>query len=77
MPAIVLATLNAKYAHAAFGLRYLVANIGPLSEATRLLEFTVQQRPLDIAEAILAEGPSVVGLGVYIRYKKYKSYISR
>ena len=27
---IVLTTLNAKYAHAAFGLRYLLANLGPL-----------------------------------------------
>ena len=30
MPDIVLATLNAKYIHAAFGLRYLLANLGDL-----------------------------------------------
>ena len=29
---IVLTTLNAKYAHASFGLRYLLANLGPLRE---------------------------------------------
>ena len=28
MPDIVLATLNAKYIHASFGLRYLMANLG-------------------------------------------------
>ena len=32
MPDIVVTTLNAKYAHAAFGLRYLMANLGPLRE---------------------------------------------
>lgn len=62
----MVATLNAKYPHAAFGLRYLVANMGPLREQTQLLEFTIHERPLDIAEAILAASPSIVGLGVYI-----------
>ena len=33
MPDIVLTTLNAKYAHAAFGLRYLMANLGALRDA--------------------------------------------
>jgi radical SAM superfamily enzyme YgiQ (UPF0313 family) len=66
MAAIVLATLNAKYIHSAFGLRYLFANLGPLQPRTRLLEFDINQRPLDIAERILAEEPRIVGLGVYI-----------
>ncbi|PRQ05170.1 B12-binding domain-containing radical SAM protein [Enhygromyxa salina] len=66
MSTITLATLNAKYPHAAFGLRYLLANMGPLRERTRLLEFTINERPLDVAEAILATNPSIVGLGVYI-----------
>ena len=30
MPDIVLTTLNAKYIHASFGLRYLMANLGDL-----------------------------------------------
>ena len=33
MPEIVLATLNAKFIHAAFGLRYLFANLGELQAA--------------------------------------------
>jgi radical SAM superfamily enzyme YgiQ (UPF0313 family) len=66
MPDIILTTLNAKYAHAAFGLRYLMANLGPLREKAKILEFDVNQRPLDVAEAILAEKPRIVGLGVYI-----------
>jgi len=63
---IVLATLNAKYIHSAFGLRYLLANLGPLRCRARLLEFDINQRPLDIAEALLAERPAIIGLGVYI-----------
>jgi hypothetical protein len=30
VPDILLTTLNARYAHASFGLRYLLANLGEL-----------------------------------------------
>ena len=67
MPAdIVLTTLNAKYAHAAFGLRYLLANLGPLRERARILEFDVSTRPTDALEVVLAQNPRIVGVGVYI-----------
>ncbi|PTX92339.1 B12-binding domain-containing radical SAM protein [Opitutus sp. ER46] len=66
MSPIVLATLNAKYIHASFGLRYLLANLGELRPQARLEEFTISQRPLEIAERILAHEPRIVGLGVYI-----------
>ncbi|MSU59079.1 MAG: DUF4080 domain-containing protein [Pedosphaera sp.] len=66
MPDIVLTTLNAKYIHAAFGLRYLFANLGPLRERARIMEFDINQRPTDIAEVLLAQNPKVIGLGVYI-----------
>jgi radical SAM superfamily enzyme YgiQ (UPF0313 family) len=66
MADIVLSTLNAKFIHAAFGLRYLLANLGPLRPRAVLAEFDLQQRPLDIAEALLAQEPRVLGLGVYI-----------
>lgn len=66
MPDIVLATLNAKYPHASFGLRYLFANLGALQERATLAEFDINQRPLDIAEKLLAYSPRVLGLGVYI-----------
>ena len=51
MSDIVLATLNAKYIHAAFGLRYLWANLGDLRERARLLEFDIHQRPLEVSSA--------------------------
>ncbi|MBP9900149.1 MAG: DUF4080 domain-containing protein [Verrucomicrobiota bacterium] len=66
MPDIVLATLNAKYIHASFGLRYLLANLGLLRPRAQLLEFDINQRPVDIVEALLAQNPRIIGLGVYI-----------
>ena len=54
MPDIVLTTLNAKFSHAAFGLRYLFANLGGLQPRAVIAEFDINQRPLDIAEKILA-----------------------
>ncbi len=66
MPDIVLTTLNAKYIHAAFGLRYLLANLGELRPGAALVEFDINQRPLDIAEVLLARDPKIIGFGVYI-----------
>lgn len=66
MTDIVLATLNAKYIHASFGLRYLMANLGELRECTVMAEFVINQQPLEIVEAILNHAPRIVGLGVYI-----------
>jgi radical SAM superfamily enzyme YgiQ (UPF0313 family) len=63
---IILTTLNARFAHAAFGLRYLMANLGALRDRAALIEFDINQRPIDILEAILAQNPKIVGLGVYI-----------
>lgn len=66
MADIVLTTLNAKYIHAAFGLRYLLANLGPLQSSACLLEFHINQRPTDIAEILLARNPKIIGFGIYI-----------
>ena len=63
---IVLTTLNARYIHAAFGLRYLMANLGKLRERAAILEFDINQRPVDVLEAILSRQPRIVGIGVYI-----------
>jgi hypothetical protein len=66
VPEILLCTLNAKFAHASFGLRYLFANLGPLQSRAAILEFDINQRPIDVLEAILARSPRILGLGVYI-----------
>src|SRR5262252_1642466 len=66
MPDIVLTTLNAKFIHAAFGLRYLLANLGELRSRACIREFDINQRPLDIVESLLAQNPRIIGFGVYI-----------
>lgn len=63
---IVLTTINAKYIHASFGLRYLMANLGPLQPQAVILEFDTQQRAEEIAEKLLGLDPQIIGFGVYI-----------
>ncbi|MET0048492.1 MAG: DUF4080 domain-containing protein [Sedimenticola sp.] len=66
MPKIILSTLNARYIHSALGLRYLLANMGELARDTAIREFTLETRPADLAERLLAEAPEIIGFGVYI-----------
>tara|TARA_R110002072_G_scaffold302999_1_gene491032 strand:- start:64389 stop:65921 length:1533 start_codon:yes stop_codon:yes gene_type:complete len=66
MADIVIATFNARYWHSAFGLRYLLANMGDLSAQTAMLEFGLSENTTDVLTKILDEEPQVVGLGVYI-----------
>ncbi len=66
MTQIVLATLNARYTHSSFGLRYLLANMGPLRDETTLLEFVINDIVVDVLAGILEQNPRIVGLGVYI-----------
>src|SRR5262245_22009618 len=66
MADIVLVTLNARYAHPAFGLRYLLANLGEMAPRARLLEFDLTRDAIEMADEILREQPRIVGLGVYI-----------
>lgn len=63
---IALATFTAKYIHASFGLRYLLANMNELQAQTRMFEWTIHTRPMDAVEELLALNPRIVGLGVYI-----------
>ena len=65
-PKIVLSTLNAKFFHTSFGLRYLYANLKELQEFCEIKEFVIQTRAIDIVEQILASKPDIVGFGVYI-----------
>ncbi|MDG1752663.1 MAG: radical SAM protein [Thalassotalea sp.] len=65
-PKIVLATLNARYFHTSFGLRYLYANLKELQPFCEIKEFIIQTRAIDIVEQILASKPDIVGFGVYI-----------
>ncbi|MES1196093.1 MAG: radical SAM protein, partial [Steroidobacter sp.] len=66
MNSILLTTINAQYIHASLGLRYLMANLGELRPQAKLIEFTLEHRPIDIVESLLAHDPKIIGLGVYI-----------
>ncbi len=63
---ILLCTLNSTYQHAAFGLRYLFANLGHLQSRAAILEWTIKENPRVIVEKILQHQPRIVGFGVYI-----------
>jgi radical SAM superfamily enzyme YgiQ (UPF0313 family) len=52
--------------HSAFGLRYLYANLCELQSIARIEEFSIQQRPIDVAEQLLKFHPRIIGFGVYI-----------
>ncbi len=63
---IVLTTLNSRYIHSSFSLRYLYANMGALQERTCIQEFTIHDRAIDVTEQLLAGRPSIIGFSVYI-----------
>ncbi len=67
---IVLATINARYAHASLALRYLRANLGELRERAAIREFILGEKAEDWVERLLADfgaaRPRILGLGVYI-----------
>jgi hypothetical protein len=66
MTDIVLATLNARWTHAALGLRYLMANLGDLQARACIEEFTLNTPLQDVVDRLLAHRPRVLGLGIYI-----------
>jgi radical SAM superfamily enzyme YgiQ (UPF0313 family) len=63
---ILLSTLNARYAHASLGLRYLLANMGPLQAQTVLQEFVIGAKTTEMVEKLLSHQPKIIGFGVYI-----------
>ena len=66
MPSIILATLNARWSHAALGLRYLRANLGSLRDDSVIAEYTIARPVGEIVADLLARAPRLIGFGVYI-----------
>mgnify|MGYP000010470346 CR=1 FL=1 len=67
MPHLILSTLNARYAHASLGLRYLFANLDDeLRAETKIVEFVIGSKTETLVEQLLAFSPKVIGFGVYI-----------
>jgi radical SAM superfamily enzyme YgiQ (UPF0313 family) len=63
---IILSTLNARYAHASLGLRYLLANMGPLQPQASIQEFVIGAKTTEIVEKLLSGEPRIIGFGIYI-----------
>lgn len=63
---ILLCTLNSRYQHSSFGLRYLYANMGDLQRECAMSEFTINENPRNIVEKVLGFEPRIVGFSVYI-----------
>jgi Radical SAM superfamily/Protein of unknown function (DUF4080) len=63
---ILITAINARHSHSSMGGRCLLANMGELRGQTELVEFTIQQSAVEIADAIVARNPGVLALGVYI-----------
>jgi len=55
MPDIVLATINARYAHASLGLRCLMANLGALEARARMVRI-----PRAAVDRLLGESDDAV-----------------
>lgn len=66
MADILLVTANARYSHTSLALRCLAANLGDLRSRAEILELTLDDRPADIAERILAHRPRLVLASVYV-----------
>ncbi len=65
-PSILLATINARFTHSAYGLRCIWANLGDLRPVADIREFTLDHPPVEVAERLLESNPRIIGLGVYI-----------
>lgn len=66
MSEVVLTTLNSRYIHSSFSLRYLYANLGELQQFTTIKEFTIHDRAIDMVEKLLGLSPKIIGFSVYI-----------
>jgi hypothetical protein len=64
MPDVVLATINARYSHASFGLRYLMANLGELQAVTRMRSSNLRTEvDTSLTGFWRNTEPQIVGLG--------------
>ncbi len=66
MSLIVLTTLNARYSHTSFGLRYLLANMQELRGQSRIVEYTINDHIPEILADLVRLQPKIIGFGVYI-----------
>lgn len=63
---IILATINARYIHTAFGLRYLYANLKELIPQAIIKEFNLGEQNQNIIEELLQYDSVIVNFSIYI-----------
>lgn len=63
---IVLTTINARYYHSSFALRYLLANLNEFEKDAKLMEFGSDRSIEEIAENIISQKPEIIGFSCYI-----------
>lgn len=63
---LLLAAINARYAHPSLGLRMLRANLGRLRDQSVLREYDLEASPESIADSLLKADPRILAIGVYI-----------
>lgn len=66
MSKIILTTLNSRYTHSSLGLRYIYANLNELQESSTISEFSINDAIQTVAEKLLSNKPTIIGIGVYI-----------
>jgi len=63
---IVLATINARFSHTSFGLRYLLANLHEYEKNAEMIEYSGAHDVEEIAEELILKKPNVISFGCYI-----------
>ena len=63
---ILLTTLNSRFTHTSLALRYIYANMNELQNTSKIIEFSINDALQTIAEKLLRENPSIIGIGTYI-----------
>jgi hypothetical protein len=68
---ITLTTLNSRFTHSSIGLRYIYANLKELQKQAKIMEFSINDATQTIAEKLLFDEPTIIGIGVYIWNASY------
>ena len=67
MSDILFIAANARFSHVAFALKTLRANLPPeIHDRSEILEFTIQNDPVEAAYEILSRNPKIIGISVYL-----------
>ena len=66
MADILLVTYTARYSHCAFGLRYLLANLGKFQSQAEIVEYDLRKSPIDATEELLRKEPKIICLSCHI-----------